>query len=83
MLMNDLFVREDVRGAGIGRALIDRALDEARRAWRSASRVVHGPGQPDGAAAFTTQCPARSVPSGTPTRSKSEVSSSIRPADGA
>ena len=29
--MNDLFVREDVRGAGIGRALINRALDEARR----------------------------------------------------
>ena len=29
--MNDLFVREDVRGAGIGRALIARALDEARR----------------------------------------------------
>src|SRR6202162_189372 len=31
VLMNDLFVREDVRGAGIGRALINRALDEARR----------------------------------------------------
>lgn len=31
VLMNDLFVREDVRGAGVGRALINRALDEARR----------------------------------------------------
>jgi GNAT superfamily N-acetyltransferase len=31
VLMNDLFVREDVRGAGIGRALINGALDEARR----------------------------------------------------
>jgi GNAT superfamily N-acetyltransferase len=30
VLMNDLFVREDVRGAGIGRALIARALEEAR-----------------------------------------------------
>jgi GNAT superfamily N-acetyltransferase len=29
--MNDLFVREDVRGAGIGRLLIQSALDEARR----------------------------------------------------
>ena len=29
--MNDLFVREDVRGAGIGRALIGRALEETRR----------------------------------------------------
>jgi GNAT superfamily N-acetyltransferase len=31
VLMNDLFVREDVRGAGIGRVLIQSALDEARR----------------------------------------------------
>jgi GNAT superfamily N-acetyltransferase len=31
VLMNDLFVREDVRGAGIGRLLIQSALDEARR----------------------------------------------------
>jgi GNAT superfamily N-acetyltransferase len=31
VMMNDLFVREDVRGAGIGRALIQSALDEARR----------------------------------------------------
>jgi GNAT superfamily N-acetyltransferase len=31
VLMNDLFVKEEVRGAGIGRALIARALDEARR----------------------------------------------------
>ena len=31
VLMNDLFVREDVRGAGIGKALIQSALDEARR----------------------------------------------------
>lgn len=31
VLMNDLFVREDVRGAGIGRALINTALDETRR----------------------------------------------------
>jgi GNAT superfamily N-acetyltransferase len=31
VLMNDLFVREDVRGAGIGRALINSALNEARR----------------------------------------------------
>ena len=31
VLMNDLFVREDVRSAGIGRALIERAIDEARR----------------------------------------------------
>jgi GNAT superfamily N-acetyltransferase len=30
VLMNDLFVRDDIRGAGIGRALIDSALDEAR-----------------------------------------------------
>lgn len=30
VLMNDLFVRDDVRGAGVGRALINRALDEAR-----------------------------------------------------
>lgn len=30
VLMNDLFVRKDVRGAGIGRALIARALEEAR-----------------------------------------------------
>ena len=31
VLMNDLFVRDDARGAGIGRMLIQRALDEARR----------------------------------------------------
>jgi GNAT superfamily N-acetyltransferase len=31
VLMNDLFVRDDVRGGGIGRALIASALDEARR----------------------------------------------------
>ena len=31
VLMNDLFVREEVRGAGIGRALINAALDAARR----------------------------------------------------
>jgi GNAT superfamily N-acetyltransferase len=31
VLMNDLFVKEDVRGAGIGRALITSALEEARR----------------------------------------------------
>jgi GNAT superfamily N-acetyltransferase len=31
VLMNDLFVREDARGAGIGRALIRSAIDEARR----------------------------------------------------
>jgi GNAT superfamily N-acetyltransferase len=31
VLMNDLFVREDVRGTGAGRALINRALEEARR----------------------------------------------------
>jgi GNAT superfamily N-acetyltransferase len=31
VLMNDLFVREDVRGAGIGKALIERSLDEAHR----------------------------------------------------
>jgi GNAT superfamily N-acetyltransferase len=30
VLMNDLFVREDVRGAGVGRALIASALAEAR-----------------------------------------------------
>jgi GNAT superfamily N-acetyltransferase len=31
VLMNDLFVREDVRGAGVGRALIQTSLDETRR----------------------------------------------------
>jgi GNAT superfamily N-acetyltransferase len=31
VLLNDLFVKEDVRGAGIGRRLIERALGEARR----------------------------------------------------
>ena len=31
VLMNDLYVREGVRGGGIGRALIQSALDEARR----------------------------------------------------
>ena len=30
VLMNDVFVREDVRGAGIGRALINSALDHAQ-----------------------------------------------------
>jgi GNAT superfamily N-acetyltransferase len=30
VLMNDLFVREDARGTGVGRALINRALDETR-----------------------------------------------------
>ena len=31
VLMNDLFVRNDVRGGGLGRALIGAASDEARR----------------------------------------------------
>lgn len=31
VLMNDLFVSEDVRGAGIGRALIANALDRGRQ----------------------------------------------------
>jgi GNAT superfamily N-acetyltransferase len=31
VLMNDLFVRQDVRGGGVGRALIASALDEARK----------------------------------------------------
>ena len=31
VLMNDLFVRDDIRGKGIGRALIQSALGEARR----------------------------------------------------
>jgi GNAT superfamily N-acetyltransferase len=31
VLMNDLFVREDARSAGVGRLLILSALDEARR----------------------------------------------------
>jgi GNAT superfamily N-acetyltransferase len=31
VLMNDLYVRHDVRGGGIGRALISSAVDEARR----------------------------------------------------
>jgi GNAT superfamily N-acetyltransferase len=31
VLLNDLFVRDDVRGEGIGRKLIERALDETRR----------------------------------------------------
>lgn len=31
VLMNDLFVREDLRSAGIGRLLIQHALEEARR----------------------------------------------------
>src|SRR5260370_19323022 len=31
VLMNDLFVRQDLRGAGVGRALTDGAVDEARR----------------------------------------------------
>lgn len=30
VLMNDLFVRQDVRGGGVGRALIQRTLEEAR-----------------------------------------------------
>jgi len=29
--MNDLFVREGVRGGGVGRALIEASLEEARR----------------------------------------------------
>ncbi|MGH2681784.1 MAG: GNAT family N-acetyltransferase [Actinomycetota bacterium] len=31
VLMNDLFVRGDVRGGGVGRALLRAALDEARQ----------------------------------------------------
>ena len=31
VLMNDLFVRQDVRGGGVGRALIDAALEATRR----------------------------------------------------
>jgi GNAT superfamily N-acetyltransferase len=31
VLMNDLFVRENVRGGGVGRTLIQAALEEARR----------------------------------------------------
>jgi GNAT superfamily N-acetyltransferase len=37
VLMNDLFVRDDVRGGGIGRALIRAALDVARE--RGAAHV--------------------------------------------
>ena len=37
VLMNDLFVRADVRGGGIGRALIEEALAETRR--RGASHL--------------------------------------------
>jgi len=37
VLMNDLYVREDARGARVGRALINSALDEARR--RGASHL--------------------------------------------
>ena len=37
VLMNDFYVREDARGAGVGRALINSALDEARR--RGASHL--------------------------------------------
>ena len=31
ILMNDLFVREGIRGGGVGRALIEASLEEARR----------------------------------------------------
>jgi GNAT superfamily N-acetyltransferase len=31
VLMNDLFVREDVRGGGVGRALIQASVEETRR----------------------------------------------------
>ena len=37
VLMNDLYVREDVRGMGVGRALIAIALDQARQ--RGASHL--------------------------------------------
>jgi ribosomal protein S18 acetylase RimI-like enzyme len=37
VLMNDLYVQEDVRGMGVGRALIAIALDQARQ--RGASHL--------------------------------------------
>jgi GNAT superfamily N-acetyltransferase len=43
VLMNDLFVREDVRGGGVGRALIQAALDEARQRGASHLEWYTGP----------------------------------------
>src|SRR5258708_8805342 len=58
VLMNDPFVREDLRGAGVGKALIDRALDGTRRRGAAHLEGVTAPHHPAAQRPYHSIAPA-------------------------